>query len=781
MATLDRARTDRRRVRATLALGFVATIVVSLVVFVRAGEVDETRSDVEVNAASSALELSLRNLSASVTSVAQLFNAVGEVSGNEFVRFSNGILSLHPEVLNLQYDLAVRGGRERRAYERELRLAGRGTEITTFGAAGFERAPRAPLYLPLTYEAPVRPQLPRYGLDIYSIPQLRALVDEAIAINSQVVGAPITGALLADTGSIVQATAPVYLNGRAPRTEEARLEALKGTIFAAIGVDVLMSSVVAPEATSEASLALVGTSQITGESTMLWSSESPAPSIEEVVTWPSADTIAVPGTELTVYGYPTGSAVLSPLLWLVPIMGVVITILVTALTGAQQRADEAVDNTRALRSQQDRFRQLAHQDHLTGLRNRAGFLAWLTEQEPDVPIVVLYVDVVGYSDLHSVYGGRGADQILRQIGRRLRTLAGDASLTVARVGGDKFVVGAHMAHGPDSLLQRVHSVISRPTDVNGATIVPNVAIGAVHANNLPDRPTILLEQAEIACRMARRRNEESLLYTDELAAEVRTESALADGLRRAVRDPESHFHLVYLPFVRTADGAISGAEALLRWRFEDESIPPNDFIPMAESLGLMSELGAWVLRRACEDRAEIGLDLVAVNISSPQLTASNVKDLVKDILSETGCPASSLEIEVTEDVVNRSVTSARLAELHRLGVRISIDDFGAGSGSLNNLTRVSLSRLKIDRSFISRLSSRPESEAVVRAVLALAASLRLEVVAEGVESAGTASRLGELGVPICQGFHFGQPVNAAELKRLLELRVTLPADGDWTV
>jgi EAL domain-containing protein (putative c-di-GMP-specific phosphodiesterase class I) len=254
--------------------------------------------------------------------------------------------------------------------------------------------------------------------------------------------------------------------------------------------------------------------------------------------------------------------------------------------------------------------------------------------------------------------------------------------------------------------------------------------------------------------------------------ELEDRLVLGARLRDAITRNELSLH--YQPQLRAADRRITGFEALVRWNSPDLGpVPPGRFIPIAEALGLMPEVGSWVMNEACRqlrawvDQGRSGFT-VAVNVSAQQLQRPDIVDLVRDTLARHGVPEGMLEIELTESSLMENVerVQGRLAELKALGVSLSLDDFGTGYSSLAYLKQFSLDKLKIDRSFVRELPDNPDDAAIARTVIAMGHQLRMVVAAEGVETEAQATFLREIGADELQGYHFGRPVAAAEIEAL---------------
>jgi len=327
--------------------------------------------------------------------------------------------------------------------------------------------------------------------------------------------------------------------------------------------------------------------------------------------------------------------------------------------------------------------------------------------------------------------------------------------------------------------RRILHHIRRPFVINGREVILTTSIGiAVYPEDGEDAAT-LLKHADTAMYHAKDSGRDNYqLYSASLTEQATRRMEMEARLRAALEHGE--FSLVYQPQVDVRTGTIKSVEALIRWTHPVQGmIPPLDFIPLAEEIGLILPIGNWVLRTACADAARWMHDgnsvRIAVNLSPVQFRDPALVGTVADVLEQTGLAAAFLDLEVTESAV-MEYTDVNLATLHALrkaGVRIALDDFGTGYSSLSYLKRMPISNLKVDRSFVSGLPHDSENLAIVRAILAMAASLGFSVTAEGVETLEQALVLKAMDCAFLQGYFFSKPVPANEIPRLLSCRWTL--------
>jgi len=441
------------------------------------------------------------------------------------------------------------------------------------------------------------------------------------------------------------------------------------------------------------------------------------------------------------------------------------------------------DITRVKATEAELLHQSLH-DRLTGLPNLALLRDRIARQigvaqRDHTCVAVLYVDLDGFRDVNDIAGHAAGDAVLKEVSQRFVDVV-RGSDSVARVGSDEFVVvlsglvdeETSMRLG-DRLIQSMDAPIVIEADGQlrrfniGASI--GLALYPTDGVSVDD----LLRNAEAAmCRAKESARRSVQAYRPELTQAVQQRFELTHALRMA--NEAAQFRLEYQPQVRLSDGQLIGAEALLRWRHPTRGpISPAEFIPLAEETGLIVPIGRWVLETACAQAArwqgQPGKpQQIAVNVSARQLRQPDFVENVDTILRETGCPPEALELEVTESLLLEDAEAAieLLGALNQRGVRVAIDDFGTGYSSLSYLKRMPVQTLKIDRSFVSELSSDVNVAAIARTVIVLARSLGLDVLAEGVETAEQAAWLQREGCDWAQGWFFGRPMPAEDFKSI---------------
>jgi len=426
-----------------------------------------------------------------------------------------------------------------------------------------------------------------------------------------------------------------------------------------------------------------------------------------------------------------------------------------------------IENER-IRESHARIDVLAHHDSLTGLPNRSLARdrfqqAVALAQRNKQGVALIFLDLDDFKTVNDSLGHATGDLLLRDVAVRIAH-AVRGSDTVSRQGGDEFLIvmgGLSDGEIAATTALKIIELLSAPFDVKGLQISVTCSLGiALYPENGMDFDTLLMN-ADVAMYRAKESGHNLFRFFDaEMNNSVVETLHLISGIRSALAKRE--FQLYYQPQFELATGRIIGAEALIRWRHPDLGpIPPSKFIPVAERSGLINGIGAWVLNEACRQAKqwqEAGLTqlVVSVNVSPVQFRRDDIEREVTDALMASGLSPSSIELELTESllVAESSHLSPLLGRLRAMGVRLSIDDFGTGYSNLGYLKRFEVERLKIDQSFVHRLTRDPNVESIVRAIIEMAHSLKLELVAEGIEDLPTLNHLIELGCEFGQGFHW---------------------------
>ena len=473
-----------------------------------------------------------------------------------------------------------------------------------------------------------------------------------------------------------------------------------------------------------------------------------------------------------------------------------ISALCAAITFLFSRIDLA-----SARAEEEKFRHLALHDSLTGLPNRA-FLTQELERmleearaereaggigQAGAAMAVVGVDLDRFKPINDVQGHAAGDAVLEGIAKRVGAVLGPGEI-FARTGGDEFVAlkSPCTRDEAESFARRLHDAIIVPIDWAGSSLGVGASLGiALHPRDGEDSGA-LLSRVDLALYRAKKESGGEIVFYDRRMDEAsRDRSALAMELRQALAQGE--FELHYQPQTALDDGHVIAYEALIRWRHPERGlVAPDAFIPVAESTGLIRDIGAWVLHAACREAAAWSDPVgVAVNVAPVQLAQSDFVELVRDALLTSGLDANRLELEVTEAsmIADHEQLRAVMIELKTLGVRVAMDDYGAGYASLAALRSFPFDKIKIDRGFVESLGRDPQSLAIVRSTLLLGRALSIPVLAEGISSEDGLRFLREEGCTEGQGFLFGRPIDAEAVRRGMGMAPsatsgsTLPAPG----
>jgi diguanylate cyclase (GGDEF)-like protein len=428
-------------------------------------------------------------------------------------------------------------------------------------------------------------------------------------------------------------------------------------------------------------------------------------------------------------------------------------------------------------------------DPLTGLATRTLFddrlnTALLTAQRRGGRLAVVALDLNRFKQINDTHGHGGGDKVLQEVADRIRNSV-RAVDSVARFGGDEFMVLLPQLATPDEwqpVVQRILDAVMQPIDLGGVEVIPGSSAGVAVFPEDGTTATTLMGNADTALYRSKvLGGRRSVRYDQQFGAEIRYRTQLENGLHRALEREELSVH--YQPVVDVASGRIVAAEALLRWDHPHfGAVAPESFVSLAEHIGVIGEIGEWVLDQACRQTIawhEAGHpDLrIAVNLSVRQFERSSIDTVVARILRRWGLDPHFLELELTESqaVDNPEETIASLNALRDMGVRCAIDDFGTGYSGLSSLLRLPVDTLKIDRTFVTHLAESHQDQSVVKAIIALAHSMEKTVVAEGVETAEQLRVLQDYDCDHVQGFLFSRPLPTEELTELLSGQPSGPA------
>ncbi|MEU4625388.1 EAL domain-containing protein [Actinoplanes sp. NPDC023801] len=514
---------------------------------------------------------------------------------------------------------------------------------------------------------------------------------------------------------------------------------------------------------------------------------------DETLTWQRCAVfmlVAVSAPALWVFHGQASGLIGSPVVpaFIVAVLSVLLIIrLAIVARVAQRRAAElacrSVSLDAALTRQQALQDELAYRalhDPLTGLGNRAMLTEHLEAglQGGTAGTALLLCDLDGFKDVNDTYGHPVGDRLLIEASRRLREGTPPAC-TLVRLGGDEFVVLMPDSAGDDAMVlaKSIVTTLAQPYSVDGHLLHVTTSVGLAVTDGSATVSDVLRD-ADLALYAAKKAGKNAAVrFEPSLRAAQLSQNSMVTGLRTALA--ENRFTVHYQPIVDMETGRVEKVEALLRWSGPDgRAVPPAQFIPVAEASGLIVSIGEWVLWQACRDAAAWHRDrgvAVSVNVSGRQLADPRFADTVLDILAATGLPGTALILEITETILVHGEESDREQvnrQLHRLrteGLRIAVDDFGTGYSSMASLQRLPVDILKIDRSFTlgPAPDGTPAEPAFIHAILGLADSLHLDVIAEGVETTGQRAALSALGCRTAQGYLFARPAPATSIDALL--------------
>ncbi|MFI7539882.1 putative bifunctional diguanylate cyclase/phosphodiesterase [Actinoplanes sp. NPDC049599] len=426
----------------------------------------------------------------------------------------------------------------------------------------------------------------------------------------------------------------------------------------------------------------------------------------------------------------------------------------------------------------------AFHDSLTGLASRALFQArmdraFATAEQESAGVAMLFVDLDRFKVVNDSLGHAAGDDLLVAAAERIKKCLRSADMA-ARLGGDEFAVLLPMVHGLEEAVpvaRRILEAIREPFEINGKEAYVSCSVGVAHSVAAGHTGQELMVSADLAMYQAKKQGKDRYeIFEPAMQAVFQAGLQMEADLRRAVVRHE--FELRYQPIVHLKTGETTGLEALVRWQHPERGIiPPLDFIPLAEETGMIVPIGEWVLREACrqaarwnERRGEGKRPLtVSVNLSAVQLDQADLPEVVASALSNSGLPATSLVIELTESLLvdHRPSTLHQLEKIKSLGVRLAIDDFGTGYSSLAYLRRFPIDIIKIDKSFVDDVGDVPAAAALTLGIIQLGQALHLSTIAEGIEDADQLSELTDGNCELGQGYYFAEPLNEADMGELL--------------
>lgn len=427
---------------------------------------------------------------------------------------------------------------------------------------------------------------------------------------------------------------------------------------------------------------------------------------------------------------------------------------------------------------QNELQAMAYSDPLTGLGNRyrlrdkVRMLAAERADDP-APFAICIANLDGFKPINDLFGSEAGDEILCQVAHRLKACMPDGA-TVTRHDGDEFAFVLPLVFervGAERIGQMMKDVLSAPYDLGDRNVRLSASFGFAIYPFAGEEFENLLKSAETALYRSKRRGRAQItVYSTEIAQEMKRATQIEQALRNAIITDAVDVH--FQPIVRIRDGMVAGFEALARWRDADLGfVSPAVFVPLAEERGFIDALSDTLLRKAAEAALSWPRELfLSFNLSSAQLMDPGTSSNIFSTLNRVGLDPRRVELEITETAVMTSADTAQriISELRASGVRISLDDFGTGQSSLGRLRDFTFDKVKIDRAFISRITTDRASEHIVRAIIAMCQGLDLSVVAEGIEEQADVDMLRALGCGMGQGYHYGRPVDGAATLRYLQ-------------
>ena len=768
-------------------LAFVVCLLVTLVAwyFSRQNALDLAREkfNQEVYASRNAITQRMHSYEQILRGAVGLFSASVDVSREEWRRYVNALRveEAYPGIQGLGYGPVIVQA------DKAVHLA----KLWQEGFPNYEILPRGErsMYTPVIYREPFDGLNRRaLGYDMFSEPIRRKAMELARDTGAAALTGKVRLVIENETQnplSIIMFL-PVYEYNTTPITIDSRRAALKGYVFAPFHVSELIEATLG-ERLEEVGLDLeLFENVVLAKETLIYDRDHHL-LIDDPKFHPlfaTQQTLELGGQTWTLAMHSLANfehAIDRTKSWLILGGGTLLSLLLFGFlySLATQHAkinDKAAQLTHDLQQSEERFRHLAHHDPLTGLPNRAllndhGARALGRARRSKNHVGILFIDLDRFKTINDSLGHGVGDDLLCEVATRIRKIVREFD-TVARMGGDEFVVLLTDLADPAAaggVAQHVLESLAKVTIIDGHPlhITPSIGISLFpdDGNDFDE----LLKHADAAMYLAKENGRNGYqFFTTEINNLAHGRFAVETGLRHALENGE--LELRYQPQIALSSGAIIGAEVLLRWRHPQRGlVEPDEFIFVAEDTGLIVPIGEWVLRTACAQYAkwrQSGLApfRLAINLSARQLRQKNLAAITREILATNAIPGEELELEITETSLMQNIEEAAIAlrSLKPLGVHLALDDFGTGYSSLNNLRRFPIDCLKIDRSFVRDISTDPSDAVLVRAIIDLAHSLGMAVVAEGVE---TLDQLRFLKIHNCddaQGFFISTPLTAED-------------------
>lgn len=714
-----------------------------------------------------------------------LFESASEdITRSEYETFSARLFEQHPGILRVAWVPLIKG-RERAEYEAAAISDGvSGYRIKSLLADGSTTAaPERNEYFPVYFSTEPKTSVV-YGLDYWAIPDRRAAMERAR--DNDLVAALRTRLYETSNGAHpmgVMVCVPVYAKGTSRTTTADRRRNLEGFVVGTFDLPLLLQSIrTTAAATSAISISVyspdaVEGATIEGRTYPDFASEpakrQPRRGLANGPQWSSS--LRIGDTDWPLLAAPaTAGGLLTRCYRAIALLtiGILLTFFLVIYLGLASR------NSLQLSLANQRVLELAHTDILTGLPNRVFFLERLQEINAfggSKAFSILLFDLDRFKNVNDSLGHAAGDALLRQVAQRLKSTMRPTDV-LARLGGDEFAV-IQEGHNEQvtasvDLARRISKLIAEPFELMGHRVEIGTSIGIAMAPDHGSEQEQLLKKADLALYRSKSAGRNCYtLYDEAMSAELEARNTLESDLRDAIA--RCQFEVHYQPFYDVHTEGRHGVEALVRWRHPTKGlIPPDQFIPLAETTGLIVPLGEWVMARACDDATSWPSDIkVAVNLSPVQFKQAELFDVIQSALKRSGLCPERLEIEITESVLlERAVENhSFLEKLKSIGISLALDDFGTGYSSLSSLTAFPFDKIKIDKSFIANLTRRSESSAIISSIVTLARGLDMVVTAEGVETTQQLERLRALGVNFAQGYLLGRPMPVDQLERHLQI------------
>jgi diguanylate cyclase (GGDEF)-like protein len=710
-----------------------------------------------------------------LTALRTRFESANEdITRNEYQTFSGRLFEAHPGVIRVAWLPRIER-KERGEYEAAAITDG----VPAFRIKAFPDgavAPESDEYYPVYFSTEPKTSTV-YGRDYWSFPERRAVLEQARDYDT--IGALRTQLDEDRKGvrSAVMVAVPIYAKGTSRTTVADRRRNLTGFVVGIFDLPLLLQAI---RATSPASLALAinvfppesNVGEAAPQRAADVSIDAPRKPSETALYWSTS--LRIGDADWLFQAAPASAALMAThdralALYAAGIATTIFLAVYLALS-SRNALQLALANRRVL--------ELAQTDALTGLANRAFFLEQverINAEEEDARFAVFLLDLDRFKNVNDSLGHSAGDALLVQVAQRLKSQLREQDV-LARLGGDEFALiqtgCPDLRSAATELAQRITKLIAEPFQLSGQRVEIGTSIGISLAPEHGRDQEPLLKKADLALYRSKSAGRSCFtVYDVAMSAELEARNTLEGDLRDAIA--QCQFEVHYQPFFNVETGERCGVEALVRWRHPLKGlVPPDQFIPLAESTGLIVPLGEWIIGRACDDATRWPDDIkIAVNLSPVQFKQAELFDVIQSALSKSGLAPQRLEIEITESVLleRAAENESFIDRLKGIGISLALDDFGTGYSSLRSLTAFPFNKIKIDKSFVANLSVRDESAAVISSVVTLARGLGMQITAEGVETEEQLAHLRLLGVNFVQGYLLGRPMPIEKLEEFLQI------------